>query len=91
MIVEHLYKMDLSVESEEGSKAMTSAQALVKDVPSLIMTLHLLQTEDNGAMMGQTMVNLTKVYLDRVGSMIDSLTCSMFLVGLSHSEMIDVG
>jgi len=25
MIVEHLYKMDLSVESEEGSKAMTSA------------------------------------------------------------------
>jgi hypothetical protein len=36
------------------------------------------------------MVNLTKAFLDRVGAQIDSLSCSMFLVGLSHSEMIDV-
>jgi hypothetical protein len=42
MIVEHLHKVDLSIVSDDNSEAITSAQALVKDVPSLIMTLHLL-------------------------------------------------
>jgi len=49
------------------------------------MTLHFLETERNAEALSEVAHSLTWAYLAVVGEMIDALSCSMILLGLSRT------
>jgi hypothetical protein len=53
----------------------------------LIMTLHFLETERNAEALSDAVHSLTWAYLGVVGDMVDALSCSMILLGLSRTTL----
>lgn len=51
------------------------------------MTLHFLETERNAEALSDAVHSLTWAYLGVVGDMVDALSCSMILLGLSRTTL----